>query len=87
METNASNAAQLASATTPSTKTRKHQPARLALSVGLAINEREIFAAQKLRYQIFAEELGARLTPKIPGVDQDIFDPYCEHLVVRNNDT
>ena len=23
----------------------------------------------------------------MPGVDQDIFDPYCEHLVVRDEDT
>ncbi len=64
-----------------------HHHTRPTLSVGLAINEREILAAQKLRYQIFAEELGARLNPRMPGVDQDIFDPYCEHLVVRDEDT
>jgi putative hemolysin len=65
---------------------RAQRPARPSLSVGLALNEREILSAQKLRYQVFAEELGARLPSKIPGVDQDIFDPYCEHLVVRNED-
>ena len=62
----------------------RHESARHNLSVGLAISEREILSAQKLRYRIFAEELGARLDPRTPGVDQDIFDPYCEHLVVRD---
>ncbi len=64
-----------------------HKNARPTLSVGLAINEREILSAQKLRYQVFAEELGARLPTRTPGVDQDIYDPYCDHLVVRNDDT
>jgi len=90
MEMNALNAAHLghvASVANATTSIHKHKPARHALSVGLAINEREILSAQKLRYQVFAEELGARLSTKTPGVDQDIFDPFCEHLVVRNDDT
>ena len=67
------------------TETRQHQkPARRNLSVGFARSEREILEAQKLRYHIFAGELGARLPTREPGVDQDIFDPYCEHLVVRD---
>lgn len=72
---------------TISSEVRRQKAARPSLSVGLAINDREILAAQKLRYRIFAEELGARLPSKVPGVDQDIFDPYCEHLVVRNEDS
>jgi putative hemolysin len=47
----------------------------------------EILEAQKLRYSVFAGELGARLRTRIPQVDQDIFDPYCEHLVVRDENT
>lgn len=46
----------------------------------------EVVEAQKLRYQVFAEEMGARLAcPKgtPPGCDADMFDPYCEHLLVR----
>ncbi|MFT3849427.1 MAG: GNAT family N-acyltransferase [Propionivibrio sp.] len=62
----------------------RNESTRQPLSVGLAISEREILGAQKLRYRIFAEELGARLDPRTPGVNQDIFDPYCEHLVVRD---
>jgi len=57
------------------------------MSVGLAQTPREILEAQKLRYSVFAGELGARLRTRIPQVDQDIFDPYCEHLVVRDENT
>lgn len=64
----------------------RHESARHTLTVGLAYSEREITAAQKLRYRVFADELGAKLSTRIAGVDQDIFDPYCEHLVVRDED-
>jgi len=30
---------------------------------------------------------GAHLSVKEPGIDQDIFDPYCDHLLVRNAET
>jgi putative hemolysin len=72
--------------TNVSNELHARKAARPSLSVGIALSEREIVSAQKLRYQVFAEELGARLNPRTPGVDQDIFDPYCEHLVVRNED-
>ena len=55
-----------------------------SLQVGLARCETEILEAQRLRYRVFAEEMGARLTCRTPGVDRDIFDPYCDHLVVRD---
>lgn len=63
------------------------QPAparRPRLHVGLAQCESEIREAQKLRYRIFAEELGARLPTRMPGIDIDLYDPYCEHLIVRD---
>jgi len=56
------------------------------LHVGLAHGESEIRAAQKLRYRIFAEELGARLPTRTPGVDIDLYDPFCDHLIVRDED-
>jgi putative hemolysin len=55
------------------------------LSVGLAGEGNERRAAQRLRWKVFAEELGAKLQSAEPGIDQDIFDPYCEHLVVRDD--
>ena len=63
------------------------QPAparRPRLHVGLAQCESEIREAQRLRYRIFAEELGARLPTRTPGIDIDLYDPYCEHLIVRD---
>ncbi len=57
-----------------------------ALHVTLASSDSEILAAQKLRYQVFAEEMGARLPTRIPGVDRDMYDPFCEHLLVRDED-
>ena len=54
------------------------------LHVGLAGCETEILEAQKLRYRVFADEMGARLPTRTPGVDRDIYDPYCEHLIVRD---
>ena len=65
------------------------QPAaarRPRLHVGLAQCASEIREAQKLRYRIFAEELGARLDCREPGVDRDLYDPFCEHLVVRDEE-
>ena len=64
---------------------RAKRPSR-QLHVGLATCETEILAAQKLRYQVFAEEMGARLSTRIPGVDRDIYDPFCEHLIVRDEE-
>lgn len=54
------------------------------LALGLAQSTADIVAAQRLRYAVFADELGARLTGPAPGIDEDRFDPYCEHLVVRD---
>lgn len=44
----------------------------------------EVREAQRLRYQVFAGEMGARLTGSEPGHDIDLFDDYCEHLLVRD---
>lgn len=60
---------------------------RRSLSVGIAQTEREIHEAKKLRYRIFADELGANLPTRTPGVDHDIYDPYCEHLIVRDENS
>jgi putative hemolysin len=56
------------------------------LSVGLTRDTEEIRAAQRLRWRVFGEEMGARLNSEEAGLDQDAFDPYCNHLVVRDDD-
>ena len=50
--------------------------------VGFARNPDEVREAQRLRYRVFADELGARLV-SANGVDEDEFDAFCEHLLVR----
>ncbi len=60
--------------------------ARPKLSVGLAHHEGEVLDAQRLRYRVFAGEMGANLPTRTPGVDHDLYDPYCAHLVVRDDD-
>jgi putative hemolysin len=40
--------------------------------------------AQRLRYEVFANEMGARLPETLAGHDIDLFDDYCEHLLVRD---
>jgi putative hemolysin len=57
---------------------------RAKLHVALATCESEILAAQKLRWRVFAEELGARLPSRTQGIDRDIYDPFCDHLIVRD---
>jgi putative hemolysin len=56
------------------------------LHVSLARNAAEIAEAQRLRYNVFAEEMGAQIT-STNGLDIDDFDEYCEHLLVRENAT
>ncbi|WP_328885539.1 GNAT family N-acetyltransferase [Streptomyces sp. NBC_00316] len=51
--------------------------------VSLAVTQEDVRAAQRLRHQVFAGELGARLDGPEPGLDSDAFDAYCDHLLVR----
>lgn len=56
------------------------------LSVALATTAEEIMEAQRLRYQVFAEEMGAQIKSQ-NGLDVDGFDTYCDHLLVRDDAT
>jgi len=56
------------------------------LAVCLAASAAEVRAAQRLRYRVFAEELGARLPDAGEEVDRDRFDQFCDHLLVRDGD-
>ncbi|MEB0112795.1 GNAT family N-acetyltransferase [Variovorax sp. RTB1] len=61
-------------------------PTHATLITQWADSEAEVREAQRLRYLVFAQEMGARLTPPEgtpSGVDADRFDPYCDHLLVR----
>ena len=56
-----------------------------AIEVSWAQHQDEVREAQQLRHQVFATELGARLPKTVPGHDIDLFDDYCEHLLVRDS--
>ena len=59
---------------------------RKQFHVGMARHQDEVRQAQRLRWKIFAGEMGARLATPEPGLDIDFYDPYCEHLLVRDPD-
>lgn len=58
-----------------------------SLSVALARDLHEVREAQRLRYRVFAQELGARVPGREQGIDCDIYDAYCDHLLVRDSGT
>ncbi|MBO9680716.1 MAG: GNAT family N-acetyltransferase [Acidovorax sp.] len=58
--------------------------ARAGVAVAWARHLDEIREAQRLRFAVFAGEMGARLNTPVPGHDVDLFDDYCEHLLVRD---
>ena len=60
---------------------------RPALIVEWAKHQDEVREAQRLRYDVFATEMGARLKDSIPGHDIDLFDDFCEHLIIRDDVT
>jgi putative hemolysin len=63
------------------------KPAAQGIAVSWAKHQDEVRAAQRLRFDVFAGEMGARLNTPIAGHDVDLFDNYCEHLLVRDQAT
>lgn len=56
-----------------------------AYSLSFAASDSEIAEAQRLRFKVFAEEMGAKLPSAASGHDIDEYDAFCEHLLVREN--
>lgn len=54
------------------------------VAVSWAASQDEVRQAQRLRHQVFVGEMGARLDTPLAGHDVDLFDDYCEHLLVRD---
>ncbi|SCL13286.1 GNAT family N-acetyltransferase [Micromonospora inyonensis] len=53
----------------------------------IADDPAEVAAAQRLRHEVFGTELGATLRPGTAGLDADDLDPWCDHLIVRQERT
>ena len=70
---------------TPATQIDK--PKKPAFQIIWANTPGEIKEAQRLRYKVFAEEMGAKLAINAEGLDVDEFDAYCDHLLIRDLDS
>lgn len=57
------------------------------IEVRLAANSQEIAAGQRLRYQVFFEEMGAKPSDEVKeqARDFDDFDKVCDHLLAFDN--
>ena len=59
-----------------------HATPALPFTVRLAASAADRRAAQRLRYEVFALEMGARLDSAASGLDCDRWDEFCDHLLV-----
>lgn len=73
------NTTDLAAAGTPTRAPR--------FTVQFARTSDELVETQRLRYRIFAGELGAHIHDDGTGLDRDHYDPHCRHLYVRDRTT
>ena len=51
------------------------------ISATWATNLDDVRSAQRLRFNVFAGEMGARLNTPVAGYDIDLFDDYCVRCV------
>ncbi|WP_431042058.1 GNAT family N-acetyltransferase [Streptomyces sp. P1-3] len=62
-------------------------PATRSYVTSIADTKEQIHAAQRLRYQVFGQEKGARLEVTDDGRDVDAFDDLMDHLIVTETTT
>ena len=63
------------------------KPSKPAFQIVWASTPGEVKEAQRLRYKVFADEMGASLPSNAEGLDVDEFDSYCDHLLIRDQDS
>jgi putative hemolysin len=58
-------------------------------TVRLAESDDDVAAAQRLRYRVFVEEMGATPSPEDAEIrrERDRFDPHFEHLLLIDNES
>ena len=66
---------------------KKKKEKKQSLTVRLANTAKEIKAAQRLRHTVFSQEYGANFHTEAPGIDEDKFDQFCDHLLVHDEAT
>lgn len=57
------------------------------LTLSLASTLAEVREVQRLRYKIFIKTMGLTALANSEGLDQDEFDAFCDHLIVRDSKT
>lgn len=73
--------------TSSSVPQQERSTSQAVYSVGFAQDEADVRAAQRLRHEVFAGEMGAVLNSPVPDLDVDPFDEFCDHLLVREAET
>lgn len=60
-----------------------------SFSVSIASTQADLLAAQALRYDVFVRELGGggALVDHENGLERDEFDPFFDHMIVRDDST
>lgn len=62
-------------------------PPGRGLALGLARSNEDLEAIQRLRFKVFSQEMGAVFAAAAGGLDCDRYDPWCEHVMVKEVDT
>ncbi|MGD8710959.1 MAG: GNAT family N-acyltransferase [Ectothiorhodospiraceae bacterium] len=55
--------------------------------VAVAGTPADVADTQRLRYRVFAEELGASVHGPADGLEGDDYDAFCDHILVRDRGT
>lgn len=55
-----------------------------AFTVEIATDAETVRDSQRLRYEVFALEMGAEVESPEPGIEADAYDGYCRHILVRH---
>lgn len=61
--------------------------AHSVLTMKIAETKEELEQAFRLRYQVFAEEANNDRLKNEEKMETDQYDPYCDHLIVKNEET
>lgn len=67
-----------------SSKRRRVRCSRPPLELAVATSAADLRSCQRLRYTVFAGELGAEVEGADEGLDRDRFDAVASHLMVRD---
>lgn len=57
------------------------------LAMSFARTNEDLEAIQRLRYQVFTAEMNAVFPEAVDGLDIDRFDPWCDHIMVKETST